>query len=212
MAAQWRISGFKLSSRFWMRTAVKVLRTTSGGTHLERSSKSLSRTSSNLFGVCSEVIELARSVMYFSHSGGSMVILSSFFSKEGPLILHDSKVRMARRTFLFENFAIRAANFGLNSKRSFSATENKTSTTSFSVGAGTRMPRHRDRTGSMTFDGFSQQRINRQLVVHFSIVLRNAACACFVRRSTSTKTTTLKGIFDDDDVMVPALAISLMIS
>ena len=51
---------------------------------------------------------------------------------------------------------------------SLAATLFMTSIISSSVGAATRMPRHRLRTGSMTLLGLWQQRIKRQLRVYLA--------------------------------------------
>merc|ERR1712232_604870 len=46
-------------------------------------------------------------------------------------------------------------------------------------GAGTRIPRHLLKTGSMTLLWFLQHSINLHPRAYFSIVLLSAACACF---------------------------------
>ena len=58
-------------------------------------------------------------------------------------------------------------------------------------GAAMRMPRQRDRMGSMTFDGFVQIITSLQALEDFSMVLLRPACACLDSRSTSTISITL---------------------
>uniref|UniRef100_A0A2D4P1B5 Uncharacterized protein n=1 Tax=Micrurus surinamensis TaxID=129470 RepID=A0A2D4P1B5_MICSU len=60
------------------------------------------------------------------------------------------------------------------------------------LGAETRTARHLLLIGAMTFDVELQQRINLQVAIYFSIVLRNACWASFVSLSTSVNSTTLK--------------------
>ena len=54
-----------------------------------------------------------------------------------------------------------------------------------------RMPRQRDRIGSITFDGFVQIITSLQALEDFSMVLLRPACACLESRSTSTMRITL---------------------
>jgi len=52
------------------------------------------------------------------------------------------------------------------------------------VGAGIRMPKQRDRSGSITLEQELQMRIMRHCDEYFSIVRRRPACACLYQVST----------------------------
>jgi len=101
-----------------------------------------------------------------------------------------SSISRARRMFRSEWAATRAASCGGSVRPSFCATDVITPIMSRTVGAGTRMPRHRERTGSMTLLGLLHTRIRRQVVECFSIVRRSAACASRVNLSASVRITT----------------------
>src|SRR6056297_1829354 len=58
-------------------------------------------------------------------------------------------------------------------------------------GAATLIPRHRERTGSITLEALLQHKIRRQAAVYFSIVRRRAAWAWRLSLSTSVRITTL---------------------
>ena len=60
---------------------------------------------------------------------------------------------------------------------------------------GVRNPKHLDRTGSITLDGLLQHRIKRHVDACFSIVRRNAACACLRNLSISTNATAINSTF-----------------
>ena len=79
-----------------------------------------------------------------------------------------------------------------------------------------RIPKQRDRMGSMTLEGFVQIITNRQADEDFSMVLLRPAWACLDNRSTSTMRITLKaGPFFCAPVFartLPDCAISLMTS
>ena len=79
-----------------------------------------------------------------------------------------------------------------------------------------RIPKQRDRMGSMTLEGFVQIITNRQADEDFSMVLLRPACACLDKRSTSTISITLKaGPFFCAPVLArtePDCAISLITS
>ena len=79
-----------------------------------------------------------------------------------------------------------------------------------------RIPKQRDRMGSMTLEGFVQIMTNRQALLDFSMVLLKPACACRDSRSTSTMRITLNaGPFFCAPVLArtePDCAISLITS
>ena len=88
---------------------------------------------------------------------------------------------------------------------------------SCSVGAGMRMPRQRDRRGSMTLDGELHSKMILHCDEYFSIVRLRPAWACLLSLSTSVNNTTLK-LFDFPSAALTAeckellLAISLITS
>jgi hypothetical protein len=98
------------------------------------------------------------------------------------------------RTFRIDCVAILAATCSGKEKCSRVAIPRRICITCCGEGAGTRIPRHRDRTGSITLDKHVATRISRQVAVYFSIVRRNAACASFVKRSTSDSKRTFHGL------------------
>ena len=55
------------------------------------------------------------------------------------------------------------------------------------VGAGIRIPKQRDRNGSMTLEQELQMRIMRHCEEYFSMVRRRPACACLHQARTARK-------------------------
>lgn len=105
--------------------------------------------------------------------------------------LQASSISIARLRFLLLTSTIRLANSSGRVSPSRLEIECKIAFISLAVGAGTRIRTHRDRIAGKTLDVEFAQRINRQELMYFSIVLRSACCASLVSASTFDSTTTI---------------------
>jgi hypothetical protein len=96
------------------------------------------------------------------------------------------------RKFREDCAAILAAKAGGSVNPSLEDTVCSTLIMSDCDGAETRIPRQRERTGSMTLLRLFATRIRRQVAVYFSMVRRRAACASLVSLSTSESNNTFQ--------------------
>lgn len=159
--------------------------------------------------------------MYSSQSGS----ITGWSTARGVCCtLHVSNMSSARLRFLPELMLMVMASSRGHAHCSLLDMSTSAVAISSSVGAGTLMPRQRDRRGAITFERELQMRMMRHCAeylhrrrytyityrseivtvtchrTYFSMVLLKLACACFDKRSTSVKMTTLNPL---DDVLLP---------
>mmetsp|Transcript_12329 Transcript_12329/g.41709 ORF Transcript_12329/g.41709 Transcript_12329/m.41709 type:complete len:216 (+) Transcript_12329:191-838(+) len=161
---------------------------TSGGTQFTRSSYSISRAWRSACGDCLLTRSFASWVTYTSQSGAC----TTWSAVKGYCCaLHASSMSSARRRLRLDVLATRSTSSWGAVRPSLRRTLLSTADTSWRLGAATRMPRQRLRSGSMMRDGDVQQRMRRHDWEYFSMVRRSPAWACSVSRSTSVRITTL---------------------